>query len=119
MPTSAAQRLRAEFEKLAGLGDAAAHQAALPGDHGHLAGELAGAVRRHGALAVDAGLHDFHASREQHEERNGGIAGFKKDVAALDVSHVATGTDAFDLLRRKDAGTPECGRPERWEEKKP
>ena len=39
-----AQRIAADFQKLARLGHAPAHQAALPGDHGHLTGEFAGAV---------------------------------------------------------------------------
>ena len=38
------QALCTQFQKLTGLRDAATHEAAPPGDHGHLTGEPAGAV---------------------------------------------------------------------------
>ena len=84
--TSDRSAVSADFEKLAGLGHASAHQAALPGDHGHLAGKFARAVRGDRALAVQGRLHDFHASREQHEERNVRIVGFEQDFAAMDAA---------------------------------
>ena len=69
-----AQRVAADLEKLAGFGHAAPHQGALSGDHGDLAGEFAGSVRGDGTLTLEGRLHDFHGAREQHEERNGGVA---------------------------------------------
>ena len=64
-------------------GDAAAHEGTLPGDHGHLAGELAGVVGSDGALAVQAWLDDLHAAGEQNIERDFGVPGFEQDIAGL------------------------------------
>ena len=54
------QPVSAQFQKLARLGHASAHQTALPGDHGHFAGEFAWAMRYQQPLAVQGRLHDFH-----------------------------------------------------------
>ena len=66
------QAVRTDFEKFTGLGDAAAHQAARAGDHGHLTGKLAGGIDAStiGRSPSTVGLHDFHGTGKQDEERD-------------------------------------------------
>jgi hypothetical protein len=96
------QTIRTQFQKLTGLGDPAAHQAAPSGNHGHLAGELAWAVFCYQALAPTIRLHDLHAPGKQDEKRDVCIVGLKQDFTRLNVSEFAAGANAIDLSRGKD-----------------
>src|ERR1700675_3393148 len=77
------QSLSAQLEKLTRLSDAAAHQGAPPGDHRHLAGELTGAVRCYGALAIKLRLDNFHASGKEDEKRDVHVTGLKQDFSLV------------------------------------
>src|SRR6266481_7543534 len=91
------QAICTQFQKLTWLGDAAAHKSAPPGDHGHLTGEITGAVCGYGALAPKIRLHDLHASGEQDEKRNIRVVRFKQDFTLLDLTDLAARADAADL----------------------
>src|SRR5207245_9145604 len=91
-----------QFQKLTGLGDATAHEAAPPGDHGHLTGELAGAMCCYGALACKIGLHDLHASGKQDEKGHTCVIELKQDFTLLDGPELAAGVHATDLSRGED-----------------
>ena len=94
-----AQPIAAQFQKLARFGHAPAHQAALPGDHRHLAGEFAGPVRGDRALARRGRAARFPSSRKQHEKGDVRIARLKEHFALHDLPDFAQRPDAIDLRR--------------------
>jgi len=57
-----AEGVAGEFDEIAGLDDASANEDAAAGNHGEFAGEAAGTMDSDGAFAVEARLHNFHAS---------------------------------------------------------
>ena len=97
-----AQPFAGQFEKFTGLGDAAEHEAALAGNHGHFSGELARTVLCDGALAGKIRLDDLHGPGQQDEKRHVGVAGREKHLAWLDPAQFAGAFDPGDLRRRKD-----------------
>ncbi len=97
----ALKTFRTEFQKLPGFGHASPHQRPAARDHGHFAGESSRLVGHDQAFAVQAGLHNLHASRKQHEERYAHVARLKQNLSRLHLAHLAEGTDAMDMLRRK------------------
>jgi hypothetical protein len=73
-----------------GLGDAAAHKAAPPGDHGHLTGEFARAVCCDWAFARNVWLYDLHASGNQDEERHICVPDVEQDFVLFGLSELAS-----------------------------
>src|SRR5580765_3779133 len=74
------QRIPGDLKKLPADGDATKHQAALPRDHRHLAGEPTGAVRGYLAFTLEIRLYDLHAARKQNEKWDLSIVGLKQDL---------------------------------------
>ena len=89
-----------DLQKLTGLGNPAADQAALPRDHRDLAREPTGLMGRDRTLAVKIRLHDLHASRKQDEKRHFRIVGLKQNLSRLNLSQLAAETKTTDLRLR-------------------
>ena len=74
----------------------------MPGDHGHLAGELAQGVGRNEALARKIRLHDLHTARKQDEKWDIRVTRLKQDFTSLHLSDSADRQNAVDLSCGQD-----------------
>ena len=91
------QTVAADLKKFPCIRNPAAHQAALPRDHGDLACEPARNVGHYGVLARQVRLQDFHAPGKQHKEGDIRVVGLKQNLAYLNLPYLAAGTQTIDL----------------------
>ena len=92
------QIIAAHFQKFASLSHAAPRQARPARDHRDFPGELARPMLDDQALALQTRLHDFQASRQQHEKRDIAVARLKQNVADFHFPNFAGGTNTIDLV---------------------
>ena len=99
-----AQAFYVHFEKLARLGDAAQHQAALPGNHADFAGEMRRA--RASLSAAPRQVAGWTISILPESKTKNGTASCRRDgitvSPALNRSKRAGGAKTFDLCRGQD-----------------
>src|ERR1035437_5611285 len=97
-----AQSLASQFQEFARFCGPTEHKAAVPGDHGHLAGKLAPDVGCNGALARKMRLHDLHTARKQDEKRDIRITRLKQDFTPPHLSDFAERQNTVDLSCGQD-----------------
>jgi hypothetical protein len=89
------------FDQLTRLADTKRDKCPATGEHGDLAGELAGHNGRHRCLAIARQIQGFDGARVDDEELRGWLPRCDEYFAALYATHVTMHGDALDLFRRQ------------------